>query len=423
MKDKIRNSLKFSFLDGAFYALMFGFGDTYFNPYAIFLKATNFEMGLLTALPGFFASLFQLKSPELTERTGRKSFMMFTVFVQAALYVPIIIIPFVTGSNTISYSMSLPAWSSIITQYLPRAKRGQYFSWRQKVCGFITIVATFGAGLILYLFPKSSVLGFTIIMSVAMAARFVSWHFVGKMHEPRLAQKPEAYFSFWDFISRSKQSNFAKFVFFVGAINFAISMSGPFFAVYMLRELKFDYITYVVLSVLPTIALLLSIPAWGRHTDKAGCVQVIRFTTILLPVIPVLWLFSSSRVYLGFAQAFSGFAWGGFNLAVSNFLFDAVTEEKRVRCVAYFNLIIGLGTFAGAILGGLIVSKLPPIFGSSLLTIFLLSGILRLVFKLIFVPKIKEVKQVFNISNLDLFFSITGIKPIMDSSQPPTRSE
>jgi MFS family permease len=315
----------------------------------------------------------------------------------------------------------MPAWSSIITQYLPRAKRGQYFSWRQKVCGFITIAAMFAAGLVLYYFPKSSVFGFTLILGVAMVARFISWHFLGKMHEPKLADKPEAYFSFWDFISRSRQSNFAKFVFFVGAINFAISLSSPFFAVYMLRELRFDYITYVVLSVLPTIALLVSIPAWGRHTDKAGCVQVIRLTSILVPIIPVLWLFSTSKVYLGFAQAFSGFAWGGFNLAASNFLFDAVSEEKRVRCVAYFNLVVGLGTFAGALTGGLIVSKLPMISGSQLLTIFLISGILRYVFKLYFIPKIQEVKQVCKVSNIDLFFSITGIKPMMDSSQSATK--
>ncbi len=433
MKNKIRNSLKFSFLDGAFFGLMFGFGDNYFNPYAIFLKASNFEIGLLTALPGLFSSLFQLRSPELTEKTGRKRFMMFAVFLQALIYIPIIVIPFVFKLNpvpwliaavtiyTVSYSISLPAWSSIITQYLPASKRGQYFSWRQKVCGAITIAAAGSGGVILYLFPRSSIYGFTLIMAIAMTARFISWYFTGKMYEPKLIKHPGAYFSFWDFISRTKHSNFAKFVFFVGAINFAIGVSSPFFTVYMLKELKFDYITYVILSGIPTIAMLLSLPAWGRHTDKAGCVQVIRFASLLVPIIPVLWLFSTSKIYLGFAQAFSGFAWGGFNLAASNFIFDAVSEEKRVRCVAYFNLIIGLGTFSGALIGGMIVSKLPLIFGSCLLTIFLVSGVLRLLFRFFFIPRIKEVKHVCSASNLDLFFSITGIKPLMDSSQSAMR--
>jgi MFS family permease len=435
MKDKIRNSLKYSFFDGAFYATMFGFGDTYFSPYAIFLKATNLQMGLLTALPGLFSSLSQLRAPEFTEKVGRKKFMTITAFAQAAMCAPIIFIPFVFKTNPVPYviaavtlysmslSLSLPAWSSIISQYLPRDKRGQYFSWRQKTCGFITIAATLAAGVILYMFPRTSIYGFTILFSVAMVARFVSWHYLKKMHEPRLNAKPESYFSFLDFISRTKQSNFAKFVFFAAFISFANNVSSPFFAVYMLRELKFDYITYVVLAVLPTIAMLVSLPAWGKHADKAGCVQVIRLTSLLLPIIPMLWLVSTNKIYLGVIQAFSGFAWGGFNLSVSNFIFDAVSEEKRVRCISYYNLINGLGLFAGAVLGGLIVSVLPPIFGSSLLTIFLLSGLLRLAVRTYFVPKIKEVKQVRSLSNLNLFFSVTGIKPMMDSSQAATRSE
>jgi len=433
MKDKIRNSLKYSFFDGAFYSTMFGFGDTYFSPYAIYLKATNLEMGLLTALPGLFSSISQLWAPEFTEKAGRKRFMTATAFLQAVICAPIILVPYIFKNNplpfliaavtlySVFYTLSLPAWSSIITQYLPQNKRGRYFSWRQKTCGFITIAAMIAAGVILYLFPRTSVYGFTTLFTVAMLSRFLSWFFLEKMFEPKLNAKPEAYFSFRDFILRAKQSNFAKFVFFAAFISFANNISSPFFSVYMLRELKFDYITFVILSVLPTIAMLVSLPAWGRHADKAGCVGVMRLTSILLPVIPVLWLVSSNKLYLGAIQAFSGFAWGGFNLAVSNFVFDAVSEEKRVRCVSYYNLINGLGLFAGAVLGGFVVSGLPPIFGSSLLTIFLLSGIFRFIVRMYFIPKIQEVKQVCCLSNLDLFFSVTGVRPMLDSSLPPAK--
>lgn len=424
MKDKIRKSLRYSFLDGAFFSTMFGCGDTYFSPYAIFLKATNLEIGLLAALPGFFASLFQLRAPELTARFGRKTFMTATALLQALIYIPIILIPFVLASNpvpyliaavslySIAYSLSLPAWASIMTQYLPRGSRGKYFSWRQRTTGFITVGATFAAGLVLYLFPKTSVWGFTCIMSAAMAARFFSTYNLSKMHEPKLVEKPEAYFSFWDFIRRAKKSNYAKFVFFAGSISFSVFLASPFFTVYMLRELKFDYLTFVSISITPTIAMLLSLPAWGRHTDKVGCVRVMRFTSLLLPLLPVLWLVSSSKIYLVMIQIFGGFVWGGFNLAASNFIYDAVSEGKRVRGVSYFNLVNGLGIFTGAVLGGLLVSKLPPILGSSLLTIFLISGILRLLFRFYFMPKIKEVKPVLGMSNLELFFSVTGIKQL-----------
>ena len=143
MKDKIRNSLKYSFLDGAFYATMFGFGDTYFNPYAIFLKATNFEMGLLTALPGLFSSISQLRAPEFTEKCGPQKVHDGYGFYAGRYLRPIILIPYIFKTNPVpfliaavtlysmSYSLSLPAWSSIIIAVPAPHKRGQYFSWRQ----------------------------------------------------------------------------------------------------------------------------------------------------------------------------------------------------------------------------------------------------------------------------------------------------
>lgn len=421
MKDKIRKSLKYSFLDGAFFSIMFGFGDSYLNPYAILLKASNFQIGLLSSLPGFISALFQIHTPDLTEKIGRSRIISFGIFIQAFLWMPIILIPIIFKSNPIPWlilavtlyvlpsSIAVPAWASIILQYIPNKKRGHYFSWRQRITGIITLAATFCAAIILTLFPRQSLYGFTLIFSFAMSARFMSWYFLTKMYEPKIFSKPGSYFTLWDFLSRSHKSNYAKFVFFAGAISFSVYLSSPFFAVYMLRELKFDYISYVFINIIPTAAMLISLPAWGKNADKAGCMQVIRLTSIILPVLPVLWLFSTSKIYLVLIQVLSGFAWGGYNLAISNFIYDAVSEEKRVRCIAYFNLINGLGMFLGAVTGGAVIYKLPYIYGSKLLTIFLISGVLRAFVRIIMIPRLKEVKKVSHISNLHLFLNVVGL--------------
>ncbi len=421
MKNKIRTSLRVSFLDGTFYSVMFGLGDAYFAPFALALKATNFQIGLLTSLPGLAAALFQLQSPALTEKMGRRRFILIGVFAQAVLFLPIILVPHLFAVNplpwliaavtayTVCNAAVAPAWGSIMGQYLPHNKRGKYFSWRQKVLGIITLAATAAGGYTLYVFPRESITGFGVLFTAAMIARFISWGYIRKMYEPRLTPQTGATFSFWDFVSRARQSNFAKFVFFTGFIAFAVNLSSPFFSVYMLRDLHFNYLTFVAVMVTPNIALLASLSAWGTYTDKAGCIRVIQFTSLILPIVPVLWLFSSAVWYLVLIQIVAGFAWGGFNLAVSNFIFDAVSEEKRVRCIAYFILVNGLGIFFGAALGGLLVGRLPPILGNSILSIFLLSGILRLLVRSIFLRKIKEVKAVPSVSNLELFYKVIGI--------------
>ena len=414
---------------------MFGFGDSYLTPYAIMLKATNFQIGLLSSLPGLLSSLLQIPAPLCTEKVGRARIMKWGVFIQAMMWLPILLVPYLFHRHAAGWlivavtfyllagSVAGPAWGSIMSQYLPAKKRGEYFSWRQKIHGAIALVATFSAGYILYLLPRTSITGFSIIFGVALVCRFISWHYLSRMHEPRLLCKPETVFTLWDFLSRARKSNFAKFVFFAGAMSFAVNLSSPFFSVYMLRELKFDYLSYVIVISSATLATLLSLSAWGRHSDRFGCMKVIRFTSLLIPFVPVLWLVSTSKAYLTAIQLLSGFAWAGFNLAITNFIYDAVSEAKRVRCIAYFNLINGMGVFVGATLGGWLIAKLPPISGSKILTIFVLSGILRILVRSAFLPRLHEVKKVEEMTHLNLFFSVLGVKPLIVFVQDALRIE
>jgi len=93
-------------------------------------------------------------------------------------------------------------------------------------------------------------------------------------------------------------------------------------------------------------------------------------------------------------QILSGFAWAGFNLASSNFLYDASTPENRTRCIAVFNAMNGGAICLGALLGGYLVSHLPPVFGYQLLTLFLISGLLRGLVAATLLRYVSEVRQV-----------------------------
>lgn len=422
--NRIRTSLRYSLYDGICYAVMFGMGDTYLNAYAIFLKATNLQIGLLSALPNLASSVFQLISSRLAGLTGRKRLMNAAVFCQMLMWAPIILIPYLLPGYaapsliaavtlyTIFFGMAVPPWSSIITQYIPASKRGRYFAWRQRLTGTVTVTATFTGGLVLWLFPRESVYGFTLIFGVAMISRFLSWYYLEKMHEPKLTVRREELFPLRGFISRFKKSNFAQFMVFSGGINFATYLSAPFFAVYMLSEQKFDYLSYVVIGTMPTIAMLAALNVWGRHSDRAGCVQVMKLTSLFLPLLPILWLFSANKPYLIVCQIIGGFAWGGFNLAATNFVYDAAPEHRRMKYVAWFNLVNSAGIFLGGAAGGLMIDHLPMINGSRLLTIFLISGLLRVVIRQVFIGRIREVKPVTHTGNAELFFSVTGIRSL-----------
>jgi MFS family permease len=422
-KGRVKNSLRVSFLDGVFASCMMGFTSEYIIPYALALKASVRQVGILSALPNLVSSLVQLKSADLTDKIRSKKKIVVTfVLFQALTGIPIILIPFLFKGFEVAAliilvtiftsfnAFCLPAWHSLMSDYLPSNKRGAYFGWRNKILGAVTIACIFIAGFILYLFKQDTFKGFFVIFSIAFLSRLISWYFLTRMYEPPFKVNKEAYFSFVDFLRRARRSNFAKFVIFAASFSFCVNIASPFFPVFMLKNLKFDYLTYTLIVITVPLTTIFTIGRWGRVADRIGNLKVLKTTAILITILPALWIINRDPVYLIFAQIISGFAWAGFNLCAVNFIYDAVTAPKRVRCISYFNVFSGAAIFLGALLGGYLVNYLPSLLGYKLLTLFLISSVLRLSVVLFFSSRIKEVRPVEDISAKDLFFSVVGIK-------------
>jgi MFS family permease len=112
-------------------------------------------------------------------------------------------------------------------------------------------------------------------------------------------------------------------------------------------------------------------------------------------------------------QIFGGFSWSGVTLSAANFIYDAVTPQKRVRCIAYFNVINGMALFIGSSLGGYFASRLPPLFGYRLLALFAISCLFRVALYLLLSRSFREVRAAHEVSIHGLFFSVVGIRPLV----------
>ncbi|MCU0650874.1 MAG: MFS transporter [Candidatus Omnitrophica bacterium] len=424
---KIKKSLKNSFWDGFFACCMTGFTTEYITPYALALKAQVSQIGLLSALPNLVSSLVQLKSADVTRKSGsRKRIICLFVFLQALTGIPIILIPFLFKGYevfaliffvtlfTSFQGFANPIWASLMSDHLPRNKRGRYFGWRNTVLGIVGIVCLYMAGFVLQKFKQHGLVGFFIIFGAATACRFVSWYFVTKMYEPPQHVRPDSYFSFFDFLRRAKDSNFARFVFFSAALHFCVYIAAPFFSVFMLRDLKFSYITYTVLQSIVSLVTILTIGRWGRSADRVGNVKVLRITSLFIASLPLWWVVCRHPVYLLFAQAVSGMAWAGFNLCALNFIYDVATPAKRTRCISYFYFFNGFAIFFGSIVGGYLADRMPQLFGYRLLSLFVLASICRLAVAIFVAPGIKEVRPVEHVSSRDLVFSVVGLRPAIE---------
>ncbi|HEX9976659.1 MAG TPA: MFS transporter, partial [Dehalococcoidales bacterium] len=161
----------------------------------------------------------------------------------------------------------------------------------------------------------------------------------------------------------------------------------------------------VIITGVGSLSTLLFLTFWGKRADHAGNVKIMRITSVLIPLLPLLWLASRQVYYLALVETLAGFAWAGFNLAYMNFIYDAAPPEKRTQHIALFNAMNGTAICLGALLGGFIAPHLPAVLGYNLLTLFLISGVLRALVVAIFLRRVSEVRRVSKTGIISLLFS------------------
>ncbi len=417
VKEKIEKekTMKLSIKEGSFASIMYGLGDSYIIPYALALNANNLQIGLLKSFSGLLPPIFQLYGSKLMEKFSRKRIILTYVSLQALTWLPIIFLSLLFWKSLFaSYlpyllitfytlyaifgSIATPAWFSLLGDIVPDNVRGKYFGKRNKIAGSVGLVSTLTAAFLLDFFKTKGLilLGFSVLFFLASIARFISAYYFKKHYQTKFKQKKKFYFSFLQFLAGIRKYNFAKFSLFASCMHISVMVASPFFAVYMLNELEFSYTTFIIVTLSSSLANLLLMPIWGKFSDKYGRKETMTLSTILISIMPILWLFSSSPYYLILPQIIGGIGWAGFSLASFNFIYDSTSPEKRAFCVSYYNILLGIGIFIGSALGGLILQKIPllNLNMNKFFIVFLISASLRSLTSIIFLPRIKEVRKV-----------------------------
>ena len=428
-KEDKRKSLEYSIKDGAAFSVMTGFGEQYFNPLAIELGASNMQIGLLASLPQLVSSLLQLYTSKFLRafRSRRKIITRFVLF-QALVWIPLILLPVLPVNGRVTLLILFvtvylvfgqfvgPVWNSLIGDLVDESNRGRFFGNRNMIMGGIAFASLFIAGFLLGLIPRERVLeGYAVIFLIAFIARLVSLFYLTKTVEPPFSHDKTEEFSFPQYLVKLKDTNYGKFALYVAAMNLSVNVAGPFFTVYMLRDLGLSYITYTIITAAAALTSFLAMAYWGAIADRFGNKRVLNVCGILVAAVPLLWLFSKNISYLILVQVVSGFAWAGFNLSAGNFIFDNVRASKWTRIFSYHNVLAGTAVFIGAMLGGLLAREITFtwVFSSKWQMLFLISGILRTATSWFFLPKIQEVRDVERITSREFFFKYSGTGPIV----------
>ena len=432
----VDRSLRHSLWDGIYFSAMIGSAESYFSAFAVYLRASTAQIGVLAALPPLLASFMQLASAWLGRRVGkRRGIIVFGALLQAGTLIPLALLPIVLPDLAVPLlilcaivyfagpNLGSPQWGSLMGDLVPETHRGRFFALRTRLSSLANFSALILAGFLLEGFDTLGFTywGFVTVFVIAAALRLAStWHLQQMYDPPGHVAAIEApwHRELWLGL---RESGLLPFTLFFAAMQFAVAIASPFFTLYMLRDLEFSYVAFMFNTAASVCVQFLTLNRWGRLSDLFGNRLILVTTGIMIPLLPSLWLVSTNYWYLLGVQAISGLVWAGFTLSATNSVFDLTPRTRRATLMAVHNFVAAAAVFAGATIGGWLGTNLPEsltLFGTTwawltpLYGVFIVSTLARIIVAAVFLPRLQEVRKVRAMTRSGLIFRVTRLHPV-----------
>ncbi|MFW5986351.1 MAG: MFS transporter, partial [Halanaerobiales bacterium] len=376
--ESLRNDIKLSIMEGSFGTIMGTLiGGAFLTGFALILGANNFIIGILASIP-LLANLVQIVGSYIIARMGNsKKVCIIYVFLHRLLWISILILPFfvfrgglsdiriwifvvLLGIASICASITSVSWMSWMSDLIPREIRGRFFARRNTAVRIVGMLLAVAAGRFLdywnSLYTGNSLFqsyGFTILFAVGTVAGFISIVLMRRMSDPEHRQVDTE-----GFIKKLKlplqDKNFKRFILFSVVWGFSVSIVGPFFNVYMIKNLDIPFSLISLFGVAAGVSAILGLKFIGKLSDEYGPKPLLFVCGIGGAVIPFLWIFATPDNYaiIWFINILSGACWAGIGLASSYIMMNLAPVKHNSVYFAVFAAVTGVfGAFA-PIFGG-----------------------------------------------------------------------
>ncbi len=398
-KRSISNTYRYNF----FNTIRVGFAEKYIEAFGNFLNASSFHFTLLVSLPQFFGGILQLFTFEFLKffRT-RKRMNLFTTTTESIIWIPVILLALSTTRYAVwSYIIIImiyfcltlvenPVYSSWIMDIVSIERRGKYLARQTIIINSVVLLSFIMGGFILAEATKLNRLahGFALIFSIAVVFNLFGLFYLSRTHEPPfILTKPRT--SIRSFISEIRYNPQGKAMLYLSLMSFSIYLSAPFYTLYLLRILEFDYVRFAILMILPILMRIVFVKKVGFLIDRFGPKKMLEFTSLLMAFVPILWLIDKSFFWFIFVQMYAGIAMGSYEVSALTFMINETNSLNRIPLMSYYNFFNGFFIIVGALTSNLF-SRIGP-FSNIYLNAFLFSGVFRvLVLAAAFPRKMEE---------------------------------
>ncbi|MFM7322578.1 MAG: MFS transporter [Armatimonadota bacterium] len=375
--------------------------------FALELGADPVHLGILAGLPAFVGLLQLPASLVLPRFPARKPFVAVASLLGRVLWLPIVLlawlpadsarIPLFLAAVALSSTLltiTVPAWTSWMSDLVPADSRGRYFGHRNMLAGLATMLVPLPAGWFLDRFPEgSSRVGFLALFAIGVVAALGAFVLILRQPEPKAPTTASATGTS-ALLVPLRDINFRRFLVFATVLVLGQGIGGQFFVTWQLERdgLHLPYLAVQVLGAVASAAGLLTTKLWGYLSDKYGARPVLAIAGAVVAIAPFLWIFTEpgrdlwNIPVICLLSITAGAGWAAVGLAQFNLLISLSRPEYRPNYVAVFSAVTGLVGGVAPIAGGALMNgldgfrwSLGPFVVNDFKVVFLISAVLRIV--------------------------------------------
>ena len=375
-EQQVQSGLKLFVQEGLAAEAMATFtGGTFLVAMAVLLKASNFQIGLLAALPAV-TNIFQLLSIWLVQRyKNRRAISVICSFLARVPLFIIGLLPLIfskgTSINALLFflffhylftSISGASWNSWIKDLVPEKILGSYFSRKTRLTQILNVTLSLGVAMAIdYIklhYPQYEFGAYAIMFIVGGIMGMLGIYFLSRAPEPKTTLEDQKLFTL---LSKPlKDVNFRNLLTFHSFYAFATSLALPFFVVYMMKTIGLSFAWIIFLGLLAKFGSILSLKFWGTFSDKYSNKTIIRICAPTFITCIVSWTFAAmttnqvvSIAMLIVIHIVSGISAAGIDLAINNMAIKLAPKNEAISYISARNVVVAVFAAAGPMAGGL----------------------------------------------------------------------
>jgi MFS family permease len=369
---------------------------------ANYMGASDEFNGIIGAIP-VFAGVVQIFSGLVFEKLEKRKFLVsilclsFRLLLGLMFFIPFIFkgvntrLVMLAGTYGLAYlfaSFISPPANNWLVSLTPDHIRGKYLAKKDAYSlGFLTIL-TLIVGKILDIFRQAynEKMGFVFMGFIVMAMAVSNFYFLSSIKEPKVEVSGSNLKLKDIFLKPLSDKKFRLVIVLFVLWNIGLQIAGPFFAVYMVTNLKLSYSYIMLMGVLSNIIRIFIVPQWGKLADNKSWITCTKYSIGLLAIAHITWMLvnhSTAWLLVPILHIAGGIAWGGINMALFNIQFLYSPKEGRTVYLGVNAAVGGLLGFLSTLIGSTIIGLLQGknfelgIFSiGNMQIIFAMSGIL-----------------------------------------------